>query len=277
MTLNIAIALKQAHQKLLSFSDTPLLDAEVLLADLLQVSRSYLFTFPERELTVAEITDFEKRIEQRQKNIPIAYIIGHKEFWSLDLIVTRDTLIPRPETELLVECVLQQIAGPKKKVADLGTGSGAIALALAHERPSWEIHATDASFEALEIAKLNAARLKISNIIFHQGSWFAAFSFDEKFDVIVSNPPYIAPDDPHLESLNDEPRSALTADENGLKELRHIIIHAKNYLQPGGHLLLEHGFMQANEIRNIFANIGYSDINTYQDLAGLDRVTGGRI
>lgn len=279
MSFTIATALHGAHLELLSSSDTPLLDAEVLLADVLSVSRSYLFAFPERVLTEIEINSFMRNIEQRKQHVPIAYITGHKEFWSLDLIVTPDTLIPRPETELLVELVLQQVTGSKKRVADLGTGSGAVALALACERPTWEVHATDFSQAALEVAKRNAARLNISTIFFHQGSWFDALNQGKKFDVIVSNPPYIAPDDPYLqcENLCYEPQAALIADDIGLKDLRHIVIQAKQHLKPGGILLLEHGFDQAGEMRRIFENLGYSDIDTYQDLAGLDRVTGGRV
>lgn len=279
LSVTIEIALKQANQALFPISDTPLLDAEILLAHVLQVSRSYLFAFSERELTLAEKNLFQTYIEQRKSNIPIAYIVGHKEFWSLDLIVTRDTLIPRPETELLVECVLQQISGPNKVIADLGTGSGAIALALASEQPSWEIHATDVSLEALKIAKQNADRLKLANVIFHHGNWFDALPVGKKFDMIVSNPPYISADDPHLRcnNLKYEPQSALISNENGLADIRHIIKEAKQYLQPEGKLLLEHGFSQAVEIRKIFEKMGYSDINTYQDIAELDRVTGGVI
>lgn len=273
------MALEKAHHELVPLSDTPLLDAEVLLADVLQVSRSYLFAFPERELTNDEMHSFKKWIEQRKQNMPVAYITGHKEFWSLDLKVTENTLIPRPETERLVECVLQEISGPNKRILDLGTGSGAIALALAHERPSWEIYATDISIDALKIATLNAKRLHLSQVVFYHGDWFDAFSSRELFDAIVSNPPYIAPDDPDLEkrTVDHEPKSALFADEKGLKEARHIIMFAKDYLKPSGMLFLEHGFKQAREMRNIFLKMGYSNINTVQDLAGLDRVTSGRI
>jgi len=277
--LAIATILQQAQQQLLISSDTSLLDAEILLAEVLKVSRSYLLAFPERELTLAQKKSFENFIAQRKQKIPVAYITGHKEFWSLDLLVTRDTLIPRPETELLVEIVLQEMVGAKKRIADLGTGSGAIALAIAHERPLWEVHATDLSIDALAIAKLNAARLGLEHVIFHQGSWGEALPATMKFDVIVSNPPYIAPDDPYLQRghLSYEPRSALVADENGLKEISRIIQTAKQYLISGGQLMLEHGFEQASEIRSIFANLDYSDIDTYPDLAGLNRVTRGKI
>lgn len=276
-TRQIASLLHEAHQQLLFSSDTPMLDAEILLAAVLQVSRSFLFAFPERELTAAEIISFEKNIELRKQKMPVAYITGHKEFWSLDLIVTRDTLIPRPETELLVEQVLQEVRGENKSILDLGTGSGAIALAIAQERPSWEIVATDASIEALGVAKENAARFHLSNIQFYQGNWFEAVPADKKFDAIVSNPPYIALNDPDLQDENRmyEPSSALIAEENGLKDLHDIIVAARQYLKPGGLLLLEHGFKQAAEVRGFLANLYYSGIDTYQDLAGLDRVTKG--
>lgn len=183
---------------------------------------------------------------------------------------------------MLVELVLisqKEEPSEKKWIADLGTGSGAIALAIAHERPSWEIHATDWSEKALEIAKLNAARLNISNVIFHQGNWCNALPHKMKFDVIVSNPPYIAQNDPYLQSecLSYEPQSALISEDNGLQDLKRIIQTVRQHLKPGGSLLLEHGFKQADEMRRIFENLDYSDTNTYQDLAGLNRVTGGKI
>ncbi|HSW68727.1 MAG TPA: peptide chain release factor N(5)-glutamine methyltransferase [Gammaproteobacteria bacterium] len=274
MSLTIAIVLHEGRQQLLDVSDTALLDAEILLAKALNVSRSFLFTFPERVLTLAEKNIFENFIEQRKQAIPIAYIIGRKEFWSLDLIVTRDTLIPRPETELLVERVLQE-EGIEKIIADLGTGSGAIAVSIAHERPFWKVHATDLSVKALDVAKLNAAQLNVTNVIFHQGNWIEALPSSIKFDVIVSNPPYIAADAPDLENLKFEPKSALVAKNNGLHDISCIIRAAKPHLKPGGKLMLEHGCEQASEIRRIFENLGYSDRNTYQDLAGLDRMTVG--
>jgi len=278
--LTIAIALQEAKQQLLSSSDTAELDAEVLLAHALQVARSYLFAYPERVLTSDEIIIFQEYLEQRKIKTPIAYITGHQEFWSLDFIVTSDTLIPRADTELLVELVLQFHAADKDKkisIVDLGTGSGAIALALAHECPHWEVHATDWSVNALEIAKQNAKRLHLSQVIFHQGSWCKALPSEKKFDVIVSNPPYIASDDPDLQCgiLKYEPASAIISSLNGLQDVLDIITQAKRYLKPQGKLLIEHGFQQGAEIRRIFSNLGYSNINTYQDLAGLDRVTVG--
>ncbi len=248
------------------------LDADILLAHVLKVSRSYLLAFSERELTEAEKKLFEKLIAERKKKIPIAYLTGHREFWSLDFSVTPDTLIPRPETELLVELILQKIQGDNKIIADLGTGSGAIALAIAHERPHWKVYATDASEKALHIAKLNAKYLHLKNVIFSQGIWCAALPAI-KFDVIVSNPPYIAADDPHLEDLHYEPKTALIADDNGLSDFRIIIAEAKLYLQAGGLLLLEHGFNQGEQVRNLLREAGYLQVETYRDLAGLERAT----
>ncbi len=254
-------------------SDTPLLDTEILLAEVLGVSRSYLFAFPERQLTTKENNLFASYLEKRKKKIPVAYITGHREFWSLDLLVTTDTLIPRPETELIVELALQ-IDG-WQRVADLGTGSGAIAIALATERPDWEIHATDKSERALAVAKENAGRFKLTQIVFHQGDWLAALP-DMQFDLIVSNPPYIAVNDPNLESEH-EPRSALIAAENGLQDIIQISQQAREYLRQGGRLLMEHGFQQAADVQRILENLGYINIKTYSDLAGLDRVTGAYI
>lgn len=273
MKNTIAALLQWATQELLTVSDSPKLDADILLAHVLNVSRSYLLAFPEREVTENEKHQFEKLIAQRQKKIPIAYLTGHREFWSLDLIVTPDTLIPRPETELLVELVLSELKNTSKKIiADLGTGSGAIALAIASERPDWEIYATDRSENALKIAKLNAERLHFKNIFFAKGEWCGALP-DIKFDAIVSNPPYIAAHDQHLENLSYEPQSALIADENGLRDIRYIIAEAKTYLQKNGLLMLEHGFDQAFKVRKLLAEYGYSNIKSHEDLARLERVT----
>lgn len=268
----IASALGMARQQLNSVTDVPQLEAEVLLAFVLNKQRSYLHAWPENILTTAQQNHFFTLLNKRLQGEPIAYLVGHQEFWSLDLVVTPDVLIPRPETELLVELVLNLV--DEAVVADLGTGSGAIALALAHERPNWIVHATDASASALQIAKHNAERLKISNVIFHQGNWCEPLPLI-KFNVIVSNPPYIAEDDVHLQTgdLRFEPRSALVSPEQGLKDITEIINQAKNYLISGGIVLLEHGSEQATDVARIFEIAGYTNINTYLDLAGLDRVT----
>jgi release factor glutamine methyltransferase len=268
--------LDQAAKQCLLISETPLLDAEVLLAHVLNVQRSHLHAYPERILSDEEKTGFYHLIEKRTQGQPIPYLTGHCEFWSLDFTVTPDTLVPRQETELLVELILRKFNKPSCLAADLGTGSGAIALALAYERPQWIIHATDLSQAALNIAKINASRLKTDNVFFHQGFWCKALP-TLSFDFIVSNPPYIAQNDPHLKKtvLATEPASALLSDHNGLKDIQHLIQEAKVYLKPGGYLWLEHGFSQAESVRNSFLEAGYAHIVSYKDFLGLDRVTTG--
>jgi release factor glutamine methyltransferase len=269
--LTIAQILKQQ-----SLSES-LLDVEVLLAHVLQVSRAYLRAFPERVLTSVEQNQFISLLEQRQQGVPVAYLIGRREFWSLDLQVTPDTLIPRPETELLVELALTKQSESTGLLADLGTGSGAIALALAHEKPGWQIYATDISAAALMVAKRNASRLGIKNVVLQQGSWCAALP-QNLFDLIVSNPPYIGEEDADLEAtvLEHEPRSALIAAEDGLSDLRQIIQTSRTYLKPKGWLLVEHGFRQGEKVRSVFLKTGYTQVATHCDLAGLERVTVGQ-
>lgn len=269
MSDTISFSLHYAEERLASVSDTPQLEAQILLAHILQKTRSYLHGFSDMPLTPAEREQFSEILERRVQGEPIAYLIGHREFWSLDFIVTRDTLIPRPETELLVELVLKKCVGENKFIADLGTGSGAIALAIAHERPSWEVHATEASASALEIAKQNAQQLGCT-VHFHHGSWCEALP-KLRYDCIVSNPPYIAADDAHLHALRFEPLSALVSDDDGLRDLRHIILEARDYLKPGGFLVVEHGFQQAEEVKRFFQKAGYTHIDSYQDLSGSNR------
>ncbi len=268
--------LEEASRQLIPLSSTPTLDAEVLLAHLLSVQRSYLYAHLDRILSPTEQSTFTDFIAKRAKGYPIPYLTGHCEFWSLDLTVTPDTLIPRPETELLVELILEHSNETPLWVADLGTGSGAIALALAHERPNWTLYATDLSQAALSVAKNNATRLGIHNIIFRHGKWCAALP-QTLFDIIVSNPPYIADGDPHLEPsvLATEPALALISGESGLKDIAHIIHEAKTYLKPRGTLLLEHGFSQAELVQRKFLEAGYKDIVSKQDFSGLNRVTSG--
>lgn len=274
MHLTIISALKIATQKLSALTEVPMLEAEILLAHVLQVSRVYLHTWPDNLLEPEQEKIFFSLIERRIQSEPIAYLTGHREFWSLDLLVTPDVLIPRPETELLVDLVLKNIHQQNAIVADLGTGSGAIALALAHERPHWQVHATDASSAALEVAKKNAERLHLSNISFHQGFWCDALPTIQ-FDAIVSNPPYIAEEDKHLNEgdLRFEPKSALVSAEKGFNDLQQIIYEARAYLKPGGVLLLEHGFEQADKLATLLEKASYTSITRYQDLSGLDRVT----
>lgn len=273
---SIKQTLHDATLRLGSFLPTPRLDVEILLMHVLNVQRSYLYAHLERKLSSSECGSFLALIEKRMQGSPIPYITGHCEFWSLDLKVTSDTLIPRPETELLVEIILQNSNEPPLTVADLGTGSGAIALAVAHARPNWQLYATDISEAALQVAKMNAIQLNVHNIIFSQGDWCKALP-QHPFDIIVSNPPYIAKDDPHLERnvVATEPVLALISDENGFKDLYHIIHEAKIYLKSGGQLLLEHGFTQAELVQQQLLQAGYKNIQSKQDVSGLNRVTSG--
>lgn len=248
------------------------IDFEILLAHVLNVPRSYLHSWPEKQISPENEQQFKHYLQRRLNGEPVAYIIGHQEFWSLDFEVTKDVLIPRPETELLVELVLKFPNEKQLVVADLGTGSGAIALSIANERPQWKIHATDKSEKALFIAKKNADRLKINNVAFYQGDWCEALP-DVKFNVIVSNPPYIEENHPNLPALRYEPHTALVSTQQGLADLKMIITQAKNHLQPGGILMLEHGFDQAKSVTDFLHHEGYLDIKTLQDLAGKDRVT----
>lgn len=254
------------------------LDAELLLAHVLQKNRAFLRAWPDYVLTESERVAYQLLLHRRQGGEPLAYITGYREFWSLSLKVTPHTLIPRPETELLVELALLCLPESLQWVADLGTGSGAIALALAKERPHWQIWATDQSSEALAVAQENARQLNLSTIRFGLGDWGAALPPEQRFDMILSNPPYIAPDDEHLtgDGVCFEPVTALIAINKGLADLEKIIQQAYGQLCPGGWLLLEHGSTQANAVREILAAQGFGEITTHLDLWGLDRVTQAR-
>ena len=251
------------------------LDAEVLLAHALQVDRSFLYSHPNDLIDEAIVLPLYQR---RLYGEPIAYIIGKKDFWRSTFVVNEHVLIPRPETELLVENALSFFSKEQKiKVADLGTGSGAIALSLAQERPQWEIVATDISEQALLVARQNQKNLQLDTVQFYLGSWCDALPH-EKFDMIVANPPYIAEGDVHLSQgdLRFEPLSALMAAEQGLAAIRLIAQQARQYLKMSGLLLVEHGYDQADAVRDIFEKTGYRDIQCLKDLAGLNRMTVAR-
>jgi release factor glutamine methyltransferase len=250
----------------------PRLDAELLLVRATGRSRTHLGAFDEQPLSAAQMQVFRALVQRRLSGEPLAYIDGRKEFWSLELLVTPDVLVPRPETELLVERCLALLTGPHSRIADLGTGSGAIALALAHERPSWTVVATDASAKALAVAGHNAQRLGLEHIDFRLGDWCQALA-DDRFDAIVSNPPYIAPDDAALVALTQEPAGALVAQSGGLADLLDIIEAAPAHLNSGGHLLLEHGCTQGPDVAGALVARGYARVVCRPDLAGLDRVT----
>jgi release factor glutamine methyltransferase len=275
----IVQALKHAQQLLLD-SDSPALDAEVLLCLVLGVNRAYLRTWPERELTPEQWKQFQALIARRQAGEPIAYITGTREFWDMTLKVTPATLIPRPETELLVELALERIPiDTLVQVADLGTGSGAIALAIARERPQARVVATDASEAALAVARENAEALGVANVVFCLGHWFEALTHEPhaKFHLIASNPPYVHPQDPHLQKgdLRFEPASALASENAGLADIEEIARGAREHLHPGGWLLLEHGYDQAEAVTRLLMGLGYRKVETVGDLAQRERVSLG--
>jgi len=275
----VANLIKHATQQLAEASDTPKLDAEVLLCYVLEKDRSYLISWPEKEIEDAQLKQFQQLLEQRQQGQPVAHITQQKEFWSLNFHVSKDTLIPRPDTELIVEQILNSyVELPARSLLDLGTGSGAIAIAIASERPHWNIIATDQSLNALQLAKKNARQHGINNIEFKSGSWFAAVT-DQRFDIIVSNPPYIAKSDPHLSQgdVRFEPSSALVSGTDGLDDIRHITQHAQHYLNANGMLIIEHGYDQKNAVRTIFEQAGFTGIQQSLDLAGWPRCTSGII
>lgn len=270
-------ALADASQRLQAVSDSARLDAEVLLCHLLQKNRAYLLTWPEQLLNDSQLLTFNRYLQRRLQGEPVAHIIGEREFWSLTLKVSKHTLIPRPDTELLVEQILANYPPtPAIDLADLGTGSGAIALAIASERPEWHIVATDASAQALEIARENAIALKIDNVEFLLGNWCQPLSH-RRFDVIVSNPPYIPENDPHLSQgdVQFEPSSALTAGTDGLDDIRIIAEQARHQLKPGGQLMIEHGYDQKQSVLDIFTKTGYQNIIQHHDIANNPRTTSG--
>lgn len=274
----ISDLLKQSTQQLTPSSDSPRLDAEILLAHCLQKPRSFLYTWPEHEPDTAQHARFNALIAQRLTGQPIAYLTGYREFWGLSLKVTADTLIPRPDTELLVETALQHCPSDKAlNILDLGTGSGAIAIALATELPKANITATDQSAAALAIASENARTHQQANINFLLSDWFNALPPAPLFDLIVSNPPYIVAQDAHLSrgDVRFEPQSALVAGPDGLDDLRQIISLAPGYLQTDGMLMLEHGYDQATAVSALLHEQRYQKIHCLQDLAGNDRVSYG--
>lgn len=253
-------------------------DAEALLLHALGQPRSWLFSHANDVLDADIQTAYAGLLERRAGGEPVAYIIGYRGFWSMELEVTPATLIPRPETELLVELALERLPGDRAfTVADLGTGSGAVALAIAGERPHASVVATDASVAALEVARRNAQRLNLLRVRFAQGDWCAPLS-GQRFDLIVSNPPYIEADDPHLQrgDLRFEPAGALASGDDGLDAIRHIVDAARAHLHPGGWLLLEHGWNQGPAVCELLRLAHYAEVFTSRDLERRDRVSGGQ-
>lgn len=267
-------AINTATEQLRSCSDSAKLDAEVLLLAVIDKPRSYLYTWPERLLTAEQSTLFADYCLRRVKGEPVAHITGIREFWSLPIKVNPTTLIPRPDTETLVEYALNLSLPSTAKVLDLGTGTGAIALALASEMPQWQVTGVDRVAAAVELACDNKEALNIGNVDFQTSNWFSSLKA-QKYDLIVSNPPYIEQDDIHLQQgdVRFEPLSALTADDHGMADIKHIIKQSRDYLIHNGYLLIEHGYQQAINVRSFFAEMAYTNILTLKDLAGNDRVT----
>ena len=265
----------------LAGSDSGRLDAEVLLACSLNRNRTWLYTWPEHIPTLHEQHLYLELLRRRQDGQPVAYLTGRREFWGLLLKITHDVLIPRPETELLIETLLERMVDRNDAIiADLGTGSGAIALALASEKPDWKFVATDASDKALAVAKENAERLELCNIDFRQGvsgEWTTPLA-GMLFDAIVSNPPYVEEKDIHLEQgdVLFEPIEALVSGPQGLDDIKKITSQTGPFLHPGGWLMVEHGYNQGEAVRSIFTDSGFTEVETLRDLAGQERVTVGR-
>ena len=276
---SIESTLSEATRALLSVSDSPRLDAEILLCLVLAQERSHLRAWPEKQLTVEQRRHFEALLRQRLSGIPIAYLTGHREFWSREFEVSPDVLIPRPDTELLIELALELMrADTPYKLVDLGTGSGIIGITLAAERPLAEITATDISPKALAIARRNADKHHIRNIVFVKGNWFDNLPTDAQFNLVISNPPYIAAEDPHLTQgdVRFEPQNALIAERQGLGAIESIADTARKHLLSPGHLLIEHGYDQQHQVQSIFKKLGYKQVKTHRDLSGQPRVTYGQ-
>lgn len=271
--MDIETAIRTGTNRLRAVSDSARLDAELLLAKALDVNRSHFFAHAEDTLDPAAAGRFLALIERRASGEPMSYISGEREFWSMSLMVSPATLVPRPETEILVERALTYIGRKATlRILDLGTGSGAIALAIARERPLCDIVATDLSASALAIARQNARQLDIANISFVCGDWVVPVK-GRRFDLIVSNPPYIGAGDPLPASLAHEPLEALVAGQDGLDAIRRIAADAAGVLADGGRLLLEHGATQRDAVAELLQNHGWSQIECFNDYAGLPRVT----
>lgn len=273
--MSLRQALDAAVAQLAAASESPRLDAELLLAQVLGLSRGQLLARGEQVLDGGRRRQYAQLLRRRAAGEPVAYLTGRRGFWTLDLEVSPAVLVPRPETELLVEWGLELLQErPAPEVLDLGTGSGAIALALASERADARVLATDRSEAALAVARANAARLGL-HLEFARGDWFEA-CIGRRFELIVSNPPYVAGDDPRLAALQAEPRTALTPGGDGLGALRCIVAAAPGFLRGGGRLLLEHGAGQGAAVRALLAAAGFTDVRTRRDLAGHERASGGR-
>ena len=257
--------------------DTAALDAELLLAETLGETRTWLYTWSDRELSAEDEAAYRALLFRREQGVPVAHLLGRREFWSLDLLVNPSTLIPRPETELLVETALELLSESAQRIVDLGCGTGAIALALASEREAWQLLASDRIAEAAVLAEKNRQRLNLNNLAVIQGDWAEALA-SQCWNMVISNPPYIDQDDHHLQQgdVRFEPLSALVAENKGLADIEVIVHQSRRLLVSGGYLLLEHGCQQKAAVQAVLLEQGYGDVRTLKDLAGLDRLTLGR-
>lgn len=274
--LTIADALSGAVRRLDGSSESPRLDAELLLARAIDVPRSYVIAHADDELDDGARARFDADIERRAAGMPMAYIVGMREFWSMELMVSPAVLVPRPDTELLVELAIGYT--PRRgtcRILDLGTGSGAVALAIARERPLADVVATDSSADAIAVAAENARQNDIGNVEFRIGDWCKAVK-GERFDIVVSNPPYVRDNDPALAKLRFEPRTALAAGADGLDDIRRLAVDCRDIIIDDGVLLLEHGADQADAVAELLGGAGWQDVQTRNDLAGRPRVSLGR-
>lgn len=278
--MDIHSALVQAKTQLNDAGiDTAALDARLLLAHILEVTQSHLLAYPQQALTSTQLEAFLKLIKKRATHFPLAYLLGRQDFWDLILTVNESVLVPRPETELLIEKAFECLPENQPlNILDLGTGSGAIALTIAKHRPQATVLAVDKSQAALAVALENAKRLHIHNVSFRESNWFESLDPCLKFDLIISNPPYIAPKDEHLkQSIRHEPQIALVAEEQGLADLKKIAIEGQAFLKSSGILMLEHGYDQKLAVASILQTAGYRQIEQYDDLNYQPRCTVGRL
>ncbi|WP_085299468.1 peptide chain release factor N(5)-glutamine methyltransferase [Cognaticolwellia mytili] len=273
----IAKLIAYGQQHLLATSDSAKLDVELLICFVIDKPRTYLLTWPEQILSLTQTAHFAELLLRRIQGEPIAYIVEMREFWSLPLQVSPATLIPRPDTEVLVELVLNNHSAEGVSCLDLGTGTGAIALALASEQGSWQIDAVDFSNDAVALAKTNASNLNLTQVKIFQSNWFSAVAENKHYDVIVSNPPYIDEQDCHLAQgdVRFEPKTALVAADSGLADIKIIVSQARNYFNQLGYLYIEHGFEQSIAVQDILADHGYEKIQTFKDYNDNDRITCG--
>ena len=276
--MNIQQAMQQAITQLAESSPSARLDAQVLLAFVLQCNSAHLLAWPEKNLNKEQQAYYLQLLQQRQTGIPVAHLTGLREFWSLNFSVNNSSLIPRPETETLVEYILTKFNREDDlTLLDMGTGSGIIAIAIASEKPDWQIVASDISLRALQLARQNSRFHQTDNITFINSNWFENITQND-FDIIVSNPPYIADNDPHLQQgdVRFEPKSALTSGTIGMDDIEHLCLHAAKHLKNAGWLIVEHGYDQKQVVADCFVKNGFTEIEQKQDLSGHTRMTAGK-